>query len=227
MKQREAGQGMRLLMVLAFCLFCVAHGQEGWLSPEDGCPPGTHVAHPPSGEHFCRWCEPGTYQAGTNAEACAACRPGTVSGEIGATSAHACKSCGRDTYAAGRTECAPCPPNTESPGGAVDARECTPLPGHYAARNGEAATECPANHFCAQGVRAPAPCPDGTFTPPGSEACIPGTPAVLLLDWIFVAAWLVLVSSGVLALGVYRHALRQAKPAAVQAGGVIKVQIVR
>jgi hypothetical protein len=29
----------------------------------DGCPEGTHVAVMPSGERYCRWCEPGTYQA--------------------------------------------------------------------------------------------------------------------------------------------------------------------
>lgn len=215
----------RLFAALTLCLFWVTHGQE-WLSAEDGCPPGTQVVHPPSGERFCRWCGPGTYQTEVNAEACVACRPGTVSGEIGASSASVCQGCARGTYAAvGATLCAVCPPNTESPSGAMDVGECTPLAGYYAARDGEGATECPANHYCAQGVRAPAPCPDGTFSMPGAEACTPGTPPVLLLDWIFMASWLVLVSSGVLALGVYRHALRQTE--GKQPGGVIKVQIVR
>ena len=217
------------MLALVSCLVAQTRSQQReseWLSSDDGCPPGTHVVKLLSGERFCRWCAPGTYQPEPNAEACVPCRPGTVSGVIGASSASTCKGCARGTYAAlDAAGCSPCPSNTESPSGAVEIGECTPLPGHYASRDGVDAVECPANHYCARGVRVPTQCPDGTFSPPGSEACTPGPPPVLLLDWIFVASWLVLVSSGVLTLGLYRNALRQG--GAKEAGGVIKVQIVR
>ncbi len=56
-----------------------------------GCPEGKHAAVLPSGERYCRWCEPGTYQSEESttgkSEACTPCRRGMVSGEIGAKSA--------------------------------------------------------------------------------------------------------------------------------------------
>jgi hypothetical protein len=186
----------------------------------DGCQEGTHVAVMPSGERYCRWCEPGTYQAeeSTKSEACTPCRRGMVSGEIGAKSASACRNCPPGGYAIGLASCAPCPLNTVSPGGAVGVVECTPLPGHYASGPaGTGATECPANYYCVEGTTAPTPCPEGTISPPGASVCTPGVRSIILYDWVFAAAWVALFSSGVLGLGMYRHLLKAPRlPTSIQ-----------
>jgi hypothetical protein len=135
-----------------------------------------------------------------------------VSGEIGATSASACRNCPPGGYAIDQASCARCPLNTVSPAGAIGVGECTPLPGYYASASGIVATECPANFYCVQGMTTPTPCPEGTISPPGARVCTPGVQSILLYDWVFVAAWLVLFSSGVLGLGMYRHALKTLRP---------------
>jgi hypothetical protein len=176
----------------------------------DGCPPGMHVSETAGGEIFCRWCRSGTYQPEENTAAreCIPCKKGMVSSQIGATSARACQNCPSGSYATGQTTCTPCPLNTISPSGASDVSECTPLAGHYAGSPGVAAIECPANFYCVEGTTAPTQCPDGTISPPGTSRCTPGVRSVILYDWVFGVAWLVLFSSGVFGLGVYRHALK-------------------
>jgi hypothetical protein len=111
-----------------------------------------------------------------------------------------------------QASCAPCPLNTISPAGATWVGECTPLPGYYASAPGIVATQCPANFYCVEGTMQPTPCPEGTISPPAASICVPGVQSIILYDWVFVGAWLVLFSSGVLGLGVYRHALKPWRP---------------
>lgn len=194
---------------------------------EEGCPPGTHKAGVPGGEPFCRWCEPGTYQTERDADACTQCRPGMISGEIGATSAGACTNCKAGTYASGPTQCLPCPLNTISPSGAFDIAECTAGPGFYAERVGEPALECPSNHYCVQGTRAPTPCPQGKVAPPGRDVCVQGLHAMLLLDWVTVFACLILYTACLAGVAVYRHVSSSRKNAPPQPPTTIQIKIAR
>ena len=212
---------LRALFVLLLPLACALP-----LDFLDGCPPGTHVATLPSGERYCRWCEPGTYQEeeSSKQEMCIPCRRGMVSGEIGAKSARACRNCPPGGYALDLVSCAPCPVNTVSPGGAVGVVECSPLPGHYASGAiGAGATECPANYYCVEGTTAPTPCPEGTISPPAASVCTPGVRSIVLYDWVFALSWLVLFSSGVAGIGMYRYALKPQRPASTS----IQIRITR
>ena len=194
-----------------------------------GCPPGTYTADTAGGESFCRWCEPGTYQPEqfSDARDCTPCKRGMASAQIGATSAKACQNCPSGSYTVDRATCTPCPLNTISPSGASDVGECTPLAGHYANAPGVVAIECPANFYCVEGTTAPAQCPDGTISPPGTNHCTPGIRSIILYDWVFGVAWLVLFSSGAFGLGVYRHALKSHAGGGSRAGGSIQIKIVQ
>jgi Tyrosine-protein kinase ephrin type A/B receptor-like len=167
------------------------------------CPPGTYMSED-RGE--CQWCEAGSYQPESGAMGCISCKKGMVSQEPAATSSRVCRNCPRGTYAINSSVCEGCPLNTISPAGAVDILECTSEKGHFSMA-GRIGVECPANFYCVQGTTTPTPCPDGTISQPRSTQCTPGVRAVILYDWIFGSAWIILFLSGVLALGVYKNIL--------------------
>lgn len=177
----------------------------------------------------CSWCMEGTYQDKAGEYSCKTCRRGMISKEVAATSPTSCRNCPTGTYAVSLSECWQCPPNTISPAGAVGVYECTPIAGYYAPA-GTFGIECPANSYCVQGTSKPTPCPPGTISNPGSSQCSPGVQAVLLYDWIFGVAWIILFMSGALAMGAYKTAAEcwhHLDKKNISDTGVIRIQIVR
>jgi hypothetical protein len=136
---------------------------------------------------------------------CVQCKRGMYSKEKGAVSAKACKNCASGTYAVNASSCEACPPNTISPAGAFGIMECSPQTGFYASA-GVAGVECPANFYCVQGTTRPTPCPAGTSSPPRAARCTQGGVRFQLLNWIVVISWILLISSGVAGLGLFKHA---------------------
>jgi hypothetical protein len=167
------------------------------------CPPGTYM-NLTNGK--CQWCEAGSYQPNTGSTECFKCKKGMFSEEIAASSPRTCQNCARGTYSINTAECAKCPLNTVSPAGATDILECTAAAGYFGVP-GRAGIQCPADFYCVQGTTAPTACPHGTISVAGSTQCTPGVSTVLLNDWIFGSAWILLFLAGILALGVYKSSI--------------------
>lgn len=194
-------------MLLIIAMFIVA--AEGGIIPRtsSGCPPGTYE------------------REGTMA--CESCKQGMISTETGAKTPLACKNCAKGTYAVGPTSCTLCPINTVSPPGAYDPLECT-APAGYFSTPGGIGVECPPNHYCSQGTTTPTPCPTGTISPPAAARCVPGIQTVEFLDWVFGIAWIILFSTGVAGLGIFKKVLLiNHKQPRTQEMQTIQIQITR
>lgn len=170
-------------------------------------------------------CPSGTYEI--EDMMCEGCKQGMFSTEIGAKTPLACKNCPKGTYSMEPTSCTPCPINTVSPPGAYDPLECT-APAGYFSTPGGIGVECPLNHYCAQGTTTPTPCPTGTISPLAATRCVPGIQTVEFLDWVFGIAWIILFSTGVAGLGIFKKILLvQNKQTRVPETQTIQIQITR
>lgn len=193
-------------MLLIIAMFMVA--AEGGIIPRSssGCPPGTYERED---------------------MACESCKQGMISTETGAKTPLTCKNCAKGTYAVGPTACTECPINTVSPPGAYDPLECTAPAGYYSTPGGPG-IECPQNHYCSPGTTKPTPCPTGTISSSAATQCVPGIQTVEILDWVFGIAWIVLFSTGVAGLGIFKKVLLlHHKQTRAQEMQTIQIQITR
>ena len=123
----------------------------------------------------CKLCPAGKFSAskGLNSiYSCNDCAPGKFSNVAGATSENTCQVCQSGLYSSsfGSFSCVSCPkhlrPNNETKA------SCEPcLGGTYLDQTNFVCINCPAGHFCVEGVSKPTKCNKGEIASKGADSC--------------------------------------------------------